>query len=68
MDKVSGLDILKYLKNEQNSFKDVPVIITSTWATEKDKEEAFRAGASAYLIKPFEHKELLEIINSHYQN
>lgn len=53
----SGLQVLEAIRND-DELHDVPVIVVSAWQTEEDKEAATRAGADAFLGKPFELEEL----------
>ncbi|HNV86257.1 MAG TPA: response regulator [Candidatus Omnitrophota bacterium] len=43
--------------------KDIPVAVVSALTEREDIEKAYSVGASAYLKKPFQAKELLEIVN-----
>jgi DNA-binding response OmpR family regulator len=43
--------------------RDIKVIISSGYATEDDKEEALKRGASFYLPKPYTMQELLNATN-----
>lgn len=60
--KLNGIDLIKELRNEAN-FKDLPVIAISGYSADPDKKEAMNAGCDYYLPKPFDFKELLQIIN-----
>ena len=46
--KMNGFELLKYLK-EDNTFKNIPVIVLTNLDTEK--EEAMKIGAVDYIIK-----------------
>ena len=50
MPKMDGITVLKKLK-EDESTKDIPVIMLTNLASSKDAEEAMREGSSEYLIK-----------------
>lgn len=51
-----GLGILEFLVRER---KDIPVIILSSLTQDENVNDSFRAGARAYLAKPFDFNELL---------
>jgi two-component system copper resistance phosphate regulon response regulator CusR len=51
-----GLELCKKLKKLH---PDVPVLMLTALGTTEDKLEGFDAGASDYLVKPFEFRELL---------
>jgi len=50
MPKLDGISVLQKLK-EDESTKDIPVIILTNLESSKSAEEAFEAGSSQYLIK-----------------
>lgn len=61
MPGVSGIDVLKALRQDPQT-KDIPVVMLTARAREKDREMAFRLGGSAYLIKPFSPLELIGVV------
>ena len=56
MPKVNGIDVLKNIR-EHN--KSLPVVMLTTSDDEKDLIEAFRNGASGYLLKDMEPDDLV---------
>jgi len=42
--------------------KDIPVIVVSALSDQEDMDKAYSVGASAYLKKPFQSKELMEAV------
>lgn len=56
---IQGIDALKTLKKSHKT-KDIPVLMLTAQNTIGNVEEAFKTGASAYMIKPFSLKELAE--------
>jgi phosphoserine phosphatase RsbU/P len=52
---MNGVEVLKKIKSH-NSLKDIPIIMM---ASIRRFEEAFNAGANDFLVKPFNHHELL---------
>lgn len=63
MPGVNGLEMLRFVKN-QNAWTQV-VFMTgySTWESVK---EAFKKGASDYLLKPVSREDLLRVIDNEY--
>lgn len=61
MPNMNGLEFLGKVKTDA-ALKDIPVVIISTEGKEEDTERAMTAGASAYIKKPFDHKQLLDVI------
>ena len=58
MPRLDGLGLLKALRNDE-SLRDVPVIMLSARAGEEARVEGLDAGADDYLVKPFSARELL---------
>ena len=53
---VSGLNLLREIRNEKYIS---PVIVMSSSSSEEDIVGAYRAGANAYIVKPYGISELL---------
>jgi two-component system, chemotaxis family, chemotaxis protein CheY len=62
--KMPSLDGIELLENLSNSglFKDIPVIILSAYEDGAKRKECLDLGAFKYLVKPFEPRLLLEIV------
>jgi DNA-binding response OmpR family regulator len=56
----SGLDLCKELR-EFNPW--TPILFYSGAAYERDKQQAFAAGAQGYLVKPVDHDQLIEEVS-----
>ncbi len=52
MPKMSGLELLKNIRNDEN-LKDIPVLMVTAEALKENIIEAVKAGVSNYIIKPF---------------
>ena len=52
MPDMHGLDVLRFVRSHEH-YKDVPVMILTTRGDQTSRDEALRAGASAYMTKPF---------------
>jgi signal transduction histidine kinase/CheY-like chemotaxis protein len=59
MPKKSGWEVIKELKEDCET-KDIPIIISSII---DDKKYGFELGATDYLVKPIQEKELLDSLN-----
>ncbi len=57
MPKMDGYTFVRELRGRE--LNQVPVVMISTEAQQRDKGEAFQAGANIYLIKPVKPDELL---------
>lgn len=62
MPKVSGLDCLKYIKNNKK-YNKINVLMLSTSTNDHDVREAFHNGASLYIRKPHSYAELKNILS-----
>lgn len=63
MPVMDGLKLVSLVKNNQ-SYKNIPVIIITTEGAKEDKERAMAIGANAYLAKPIQTQELIRLVNS----
>jgi two-component system chemotaxis response regulator CheY len=61
MPNMNGLEVLTRLRGEVRYAK-LPVVIVSTEGKEEDTLRALRAGATAYIRKPFRAETVLDII------
>jgi CheY-like chemotaxis protein len=61
MPEVSGLDLLEFLRRRED-FKEIPVVMLSTEATDVLVDKALGMGADAYVTKPAGLEELEEAI------
>ena len=62
MPVMNGLEFLTAVKSD-STLSSIPVVIISTEGKEEDTIRAMEAGASAYIKKPFDHKQLLDVIS-----
>ncbi len=60
-----GIDLIKELR-QMNHHKGTPIIVVTAFAFSKDKENAMAAGATQFIIKPFDNKKLLEEIKKYF--
>jgi len=62
--KNDGFDLLKMIRNGENSEnRDTPVVATTAYAMKDDKNKFIEAGFDDYLCKPFNRNELLNKIS-----
>lgn len=52
MPDMHGLDVLKFLRSH-DQYRQLPVMILTTRGDEPSRDAALKAGASAYMTKPF---------------
>jgi FixJ family two-component response regulator len=56
---LSGLELQQRLHDEGRT---IPIVVITAYADEKVREQAFQAGAIAFLPKPFEELSLLQAV------
>jgi two-component system, chemotaxis family, chemotaxis protein CheY len=61
MPNMNGLEFLAQVKGDQALAK-IPVIIVSTEGKEQDTLRGLRAGAAAYIKKPFRNETVMELM------
>ena len=61
MPKVSGLDVLRQVR-EQERFKNLPCIILTAGGDAKHERDALALGATQFLTKPFSPKKLYALV------
>ena len=57
MPEVSGLDLIEFLRRRPE-WKDTPIIMLSTEASDVMVDQALKLGADAYVLKPVTLEEL----------
>jgi CheY-like chemotaxis protein len=61
MPKVSGLEVLRQIKADEN-LKMIPVVVLSSSAEERDVIESYELGVNAYVVKPVDIQQFIEAI------
>ena len=61
--KVSGLEILRQMKADENA-KMIPVVVLTSSKEEKDIIESYRLGVNSYIVKPVNFESFSEAIAS----
>jgi CheY-like chemotaxis protein len=56
--RVHGIEVLRRLRSE---YPDLPILMISASHDRPMFDEAVRSGASAYLAKPFDRKQLIQV-------
>ncbi len=51
--KVSGLEVLQRLKNEEST-RSIPVVVLTSSHEDRDIQECYRLGVNSYVVKPVE--------------
>jgi CheY-like chemotaxis protein len=53
MPERTGVEVCEWLRASSGPNRDIPVILLTAKALEKDKEKARAAGVTTYIVKPF---------------
>ena len=61
MPDINGLELINFVKTNPR-YNHIPVIIVTTERSKEDKERGLALGASAYVTKPFQPKELQDAV------
>jgi CheY-like chemotaxis protein len=62
MPERTGVEVCEWLRNSDNVNRELPVILLTAKALEKDREKAKAAGVTTYIVKPFSPLQLVEIV------
>ena len=61
MPRMDGLEFIRQVR-DQSEFELTPIIMVTSRASEKLRHKAFDAGATEYLVKPYDRDALMELI------
>ena len=61
MPNMDGLSLVKSLR-EMPQYKEVPILILTTESSDAMKSQGKAAGATGWLVKPFDPDKLLEVV------
>ena len=64
MNELDGLETTQIIRKDLNK-KDIPIIALSANVFEEDKQKAYNSGANDFLSKPFDEKELINILQKY---
>ncbi|WP_281885096.1 response regulator transcription factor [Paenibacillus sp. YYML68] len=62
MPEKTGIEVCEWLRASSELNRDVPVVLLTAKAQEKDKERAIQAGVTRYIVKPFSPMLLLDVV------
>lgn len=61
MPEMDGLELIQELRSDEG-LADVPVVVLTTEGSQEDVRRGMQAGATAYLVKPFQPQKLHAIV------
>jgi CheY-like chemotaxis protein len=59
--KVSGLEVLQRLKQEERT-RSIPVVVLTSSHEDRDMEECYRLGVNSYVVKPLEFEAFAQTV------
>ena len=62
MPKISGIEFLSILKNNDD-LKHIPTVILTTSDNQKDLQECYKIGVSGYILKPLKYEDYVKKID-----
>ncbi len=62
MPNMDGITFIRKLR-EQDRFKGMPVLILTTESEDSKRQEGRSAGATGWIVKPFDPEKLLQVVN-----
>jgi CheY-like chemotaxis protein len=62
MPGIDGISVCKSIKQHPKT-RDIPIAIITAYYDDLIERRSFQAGANAFLKKPIDHEDLLEVIN-----
>jgi CheY-like chemotaxis protein len=62
MPERTGVEVCEWLRQSDNANRELPVILLTAKALDKDKEKAKAAGVTTYIVKPFSPLQLLDTV------
>jgi chemosensory pili system protein ChpA (sensor histidine kinase/response regulator) len=67
MPRMDGIELIRQIRH-QDEFAATPIVMVTSRSSEKHRHKAFDAGATDYVVKPFQDEHLLELISQLVQS
>lgn len=61
--KIDGLEVLRKIRSDEQ-LKLIPVVVLSSSREEHDIIECYKLGANAYVVKPVNYDEFMDVVKS----
>ena len=63
MPDINGLELVSFVKGNRR-YQSIPLMIVTTERSARDRARGMELGADAYIVKPFDPEDLLEVARS----
>lgn len=63
MPDMHGMEVIDFVRSHQ-AYRDIPIVVLTTKGEESSRREALAAGANRYLTKPFDPRQLADVVGS----
>jgi two-component system chemotaxis response regulator CheY len=63
MPDMHGMEVIDFVRRHQ-SYRNIPIVVLTTKGEEASRKKALEAGATSYLTKPFDPRQLADVVGS----
>ena len=63
MPDMHGMEVIGFVRSHQ-AYRNIPIVVLTTKGEESSRSAALAAGATHYLTKPFDPKQLADVVGS----
>src|SRR4026209_1111066 len=63
MPDMHGMEVIDFMRSHQ-AYRNIPIVVLTTKGEESSRTEALAAGANRYLTKPFDPRQLADVVGS----
>ena len=63
MPDMHGMEVIDFVRKHQ-AYREIPIVVLTTKSEETSRTKALAAGATRYLTKPFDPRQLADIVGS----
>ena len=63
MPDMHGMEVIDFVRKHQ-AYRNIPIVVLTTKGEESSRTQALAAGANRYLTKPFDPRQLADVVGS----
>ena len=63
MPDMHGMEVIDFVRRH-HAYRNIPIVVLTTKGEESSRNEALAAGANRYLTKPFDPRQLADVVGS----